>query len=153
MKNIFASELTSNSSSALDTLGDIRYEAGKFYMYVQAEDLAITDGDVVEFSNVAGSEVTIDRAGGSSIGRLPAGVAIGAITDAYYGWIQIFGVHTNVKTDGGVSAGEYLVPHATANGQADSNVAGTDDAEVFGFALEADDAETPSRVTTFVRCM
>lgn len=152
-KQLPATKLTANDAAAKEELGRLRFEGGKVYRYVLAEDANIADGDVVEYSDTSGYEVTNDRAGGSSIGRVVAGVAIGTITDAQYGWILVEGLHTNMKTDGGVSAGEGLIPHATADGQADSVVAGTNDAQVFGHALAADDASSPSRVVAMVHCL
>ena len=152
LQHQFASALAADDATASDVPGTLRVEGTKVYMYVLAEDAAIADGDVVEFSDATGYEVTNDRAGGSSLGRNVAGVGIGAITDGQYGWIQIRGLHTNVKTDGGVSAGEFLIPHATADGQADSGVAGTNDYQKFATALADDDASTPSRVTAYINC-
>ena len=39
---------------------------GKAYRYVLIEDAAVANGDVVEFSDTSGYEVTKDRAGGAS---------------------------------------------------------------------------------------
>lgn len=127
---------------------------GKVYKYVRAEDANLAVGDVVEYSDTTGYEVTKDRAGGSSIGRVVAGVALGTITDAYYGWIQVAGLNTYTKTDGSVAVGEALVPHATADGQADTVDNGSTtvntEAQVFGYALVADTTSACSAV--MLRC-
>lgn len=141
-------DLTSNTSTALFEPGVVWNDGanGKKYRYVLAEDANIATGDVLEYSDTSGYEVTNDRAGGSSIGRVVAGVAIGTITDAKYGWIQISGRHASVKTDGGVTAGQGLVPHATSDGRADSEANGSTvtvtSGQVFGYALETDDGTT-----------
>lgn len=147
--SILTKSLTANDATAQFSLGTIfRDDAngGKTYRYVQVEDAAIADGDVVEYSDTTGNEVTKDRSGGASIGRVVAGVAVGTISDGYYGWIQVGGRHDAVKTDGGVTAGQGLVPHATVDGQADSEAAGSTvtvtSGQVFGHALEADDGTT-----------
>lgn len=156
-KQLPATKLTDTSSTAQEELGRIRWEGGKAYRYVLVEDADLALGEVVEYSDTSGYEVTNDRSGGSSIGRVVAGVAIGAITDATYGWIQVHGRHTNVITDGGVSAGDALVPHASADGQADTAESGSTatntEAQVFGYALAADGATTTKRVVAEIRCL
>lgn len=149
--------LTDNSATARHTLGDIHFESGKAYRYVLAEDADLAAGDVVEFSDTTGYEVTNDRSGGSSVGRVVAGVAVGTITDGQYGWIQVSGVGT-VKTDGGVSAGDALVPHASVDGQADTAASGSTvtntEAQVFGYALATDTGTTSAGTTTaMIRCL
>lgn len=148
MSRIIKANLTANDSSPVEQLGKlyIDHATGKKYRYICVEDMAIANGDVVEYSDTSGYEVTKDRAGGASIGRVVAGVAVGDISDAYYGWIQISGRHASVKTDGGVTAGQGLVPHATADGKADSEANGSTvtvtSGQVFAYALETDDGTT-----------
>ncbi len=140
--------LTESSVTARYEPGVIFHDgaSGKSYRYVRAEDANITVGQVLEYSDTSGYEVTNDRAGGSSIGRVVAGVAIGSIADASYGWIQVSGRNATVNTDGGVTAGQGLVPHATADGRADSESNGSTvtvtSGQVFGYALETDDGTT-----------
>ena len=159
-KQLPATKLTANDSTAKEELGRVRWENNKAYKYVVIEDLAVAVGDVVEFSDTTGYEVTQDRAGGSSVGRVVAGVAIGTITDAYYGWIQVHGRNTGLKTDGGVSAGDILVPHATQNGHADTGTDVTTGATAGtmgqGFAQAlADDSTSASAavVVAEIRCL
>lgn len=146
MKAIWATKLTDTSATPREELGAVRWEGMNAYRYILVEDAALATGDVVEFSDTSGYEVTNDRSGGSSIGRAVAGVAIGAVADAYYGWIQVSGRHASVKTDGGVSAGHVLIPHATADGRADTAVASSTatntEGQRFGYALETDDGTT-----------
>jgi len=138
--------LTANDETAQREAGTMYIDpvTGKGYRYILIEDLAVAVGDVVEFSDTSGNEVTQDRAGGSSIGRVVAGVALGTITDGYYGWIQVSGRNATIKTDGGVGAAEGLVPHATQNGHADSAIATSTgvntEGQIFAHALEADDS-------------
>jgi len=145
-----------NDETALFTPGTVHQDkaTSKVYKYVRAEDANLAVGDVVEYSDTSGYEVTKDRSGGASLGRIAAGVALGTITDAYYGWIQVQGLNTYTKTDGSVAVGEALVPHASADGQADtvasgSTVANTE-AQVFGYALVADTTSACSAV--MLRC-
>lgn len=145
-----------NDASPLFTPGTTVQDkaTGNVYKYIQVEDAALAVGDVVEYSNTTGWEVTKDRAGGSSLGRIAAGVALGTVTDAYYGWIQVAGLNTYTKTDGSVAVGEALVPHASSDGVADTVASGSTvvntEAQVFGYALVADTTSACSAV--MLRC-
>lgn len=159
-KIVTRAKLTADDASAKEQLGKlfVDYSNGKMYRYVLVEDAALATGDVVEYSDTTGYEVSNDRSGGASLGRFVAGVAVTSITDAQYGWIQVSGVHTAVKTDGAVAAGDRLVPHATADGQADTEAAGSTVAvtsgQVFGFALATDSGTTSAgTVAAMIRCL
>ena len=157
MKRVYRSQLTDNTSTALDEPGVVRWEKDKAYRYVLAEDANILIGDVVEYADSTGYEVTKDRAGGSSLGRIVAGVAIAAITDGQYGWIQVNGVNTYCRTDGSVAAGNALVPHASTDGVADVAESGSTavntEAQVFGYALTTDTATTITNSKVMIRCL
>lgn len=148
MSRLIKANLTANDATAQEQLGKlyVDHATGKAYRYVLVEDAAIANGDSVEYSDTSGYEVTKDRSGGASVGRVPAGVAVGTISDGYYGWVQVSGRHTSIKTDGGVSAGQSLVPHATVDGRADSEANGSTvtvtSGQIFARALEADDGTT-----------
>lgn len=152
-------KLTSNDSTAIEQPGTVFEDGltGKIYRYVLVEDANLAKGDVVEYSDTSGYEVTNDRSGGSSLGRFAAGVAITTITDGQYGWIQISGKCDYVKTDGSVAAGDRLVPHATADGQADTEVnastAVVTSGQVFGFALNTDTTTTTPNSIAILRCL
>jgi len=152
--------LTGNDSTKQVEPGTIFFDDsnGKVYRYVLVEDAALAIGDVVEYADDSGYEVTNDRSGGASIGRVVAGVAVGTITDAYYGWIQVSGIHTAVKTDGAVAAGDALIPHASVDGQADTAVQSSTGvvtaAETFGYALATDAGTTSAgTVAAMLRCL
>ena len=129
-------------------------DGSKAYKYIRVEDANLAVGDVVEYSDTSGYEVTKDRSGGASLGRVAAGVALGTITDAYYGWIQVAGLNTYTKSDGSVAVGDALVPHATSDGVADTAASGSTvantEAQVFGYALVADTTSACSAV--MLRC-
>jgi hypothetical protein len=151
--------LTGNDATAKVEVGTVWVDGsnGKAYRYVQAEDANLAVGDVVEYADATGAEVTKDRSGGSSIGRAVAGVAIGTITDAYYGWIQVSGLAT-VKTDGAVVKGDALVPHASVDGVADTATSASTvvitAAQVFGYALATDTGTTSAgTVAAMIRCL
>lgn len=143
--NAFSTDTSTTAKYKVGTV--VRDKAtNKVYKYIQVEDAALAIGDVVEYSDITGSEVTKDRSGGSSLGRIVAGVALGTIADGSYGWIQVAGLNTYVKTDGSVAAGEAIVPHASTDGVADSVVASTTAHQVFGYSLVADTTSASSAV-------
>jgi len=152
--------ITSNHDDAMLEPGTIWEDGstGKVYKYVLIEDADVANGDVVEFSDTSGYEVTKDRAGGASIGRVVAGVAVATVTDGNYGFIQVFGKHNSVKTDGGVAAGDVLVPHATYDGKADTGTSASTvvitSGQRFAFALATDDTSaSTARVVADIRCL
>lgn len=158
--SLLTKSLTANDTTAQFSPGTIFRDGvtGNAYKYVLIEDQAVAVGDVVEYSDTSGYEVTSDRSGGASIGRVVAGVALGTISDGKYGWIQTSGRNATVKTDGGVTAGQGLVPHATADGRADSEANGSTvtvtSGQVFGYALETDDGTTTAGTCAAVlNCM
>lgn len=157
MKRVYRSQLTDNTSTALDEPGIVRWEKDKAYRYVLAEDANILVGDVVEYSDSTGYEVSKDRASGSSLGRIVAGVAIGGITDGQYGWVQVSGVNNYVRTDGSATAGAALVPHASTDGVADVAESGSTavntEAQVFGYALTTDTTTTITNCKVIIRCL
>lgn len=152
--------ITSNHDTALDQVGNL-YEdgaTGKVYRYVLIEDADVANGDVVEFSDTSGYEVTKDRAGGASIGRVVAGVAVATVSDGNYGYILVSGRHTAVKADGGVASGDVLVPHATYDGKADTatsaSTAVITAGQKFGYALAADDTSASTAVVVaMINCL
>lgn len=152
IKKLFADDAT-----AVEQPGKIFTDelTGKVYRYVLVEDANIAKGDVVEYADVTGYEVTKDRS--AAIGRLVAGVAITTITDAQYGWIQVSGINTYVKTDGGVALGHLLTPHASTDGVADTEVSASTSVvtsgQVFGIALNTDTTTTTTNCTAMLRCL
>jgi hypothetical protein len=105
-----------------------------------ADAVNVTVGMSLEASTEGPGHVTPDRAGGTAITGLVEGIALGSITADYHGFICVGprGAQVEILTDGSVAAlGEPLVPHATANGQADVG-SGED---VFAYATEADDTD------------
>ena len=124
-------------------LGETRFDnTGKKYRYVQFKDaVTYAAGHCLDVANTAWTAVTNDRSGGSAIGTQTAfgGVCLGAPTQNSYGWVQVGGIAT-VLGDGSVAAGEAVVLHSV-DGQADTMAAG-EEHQVFGTALEADDATT-----------
>jgi hypothetical protein len=119
-------------------VGNVFHAAdGKSYKWVKFVDQDVVLADVLYPASTDGTEVTTDYSGGSGLSAKVVGVAITAvdISDKAYGWIQIAGV-VSTSGDGGVSAGDAVVGHAT-DGEADTMADGEEEL-VFGFALAAD---------------
>ena len=157
IKQTWPDKVSDSSTTQQNGLGVIRFEGEKTYRYVYVVDKALTNGDSVCAASTADGVVTSDRSGGSQLALLVRGVAIGAIASGSYGWIQTKGIHTLLQCDGGVAAGNGLVPHASSDGHADtvaaaSDVAGTE-YQVFGFALTADfDGSDGATATAYLNC-
>lgn len=157
IKQTFGDNLTDTSATAKNGLGVIRFDGAKEYRYVKIVDKAVTKGDSVCAASTAEGIVTADRADGSQLAFQVRGVAIGAIGTDSYGWIQVKG-NCEVQCDGAVAAGDGLVPHATADGHADTVVAATDgvantEYQTFGFALNTDSTSADgATATAYINC-
>jgi hypothetical protein len=152
------SATNNNHSSALFTLGEI-YCYGHatygmiFCKYVRVEDADLAAGNVVQVASADGFEVSKDISGGSSIANTVAGVALAAITDGNYGFIQCGGIGAvALVTDGNVAAGDVLMAPGAADGAvAEVTITSTDPtvAQILallggrlGVALAADSSTT-----------
>ena len=127
----------------------------KIYRFVEvaATSSALTNGAVVTFSDVYGSKVTDDIS--ESNVNLPAGVAIGAIAVGSKGWIQVYGYHSAVDTDGGddIAIGDALIVDPTVDGTCDSVAIGTAPThKTIGFANTAD-IDGSNTVAAFLNCL
>lgn len=157
---IFKSELTSNSATALDPLGALRFEYDttnggyKGYKYVQAaSDTTVANGTALAFVNAYGWQVTSDISD-ANINQV-AGVGIGAITASYYGWIQVYGYHSAIATDGGddIADGDYLILHASTDGVVDRTASGTAAvSKPIGVAVAAD-VDAADTVAGMINCI
>lgn len=104
------------------TLGqEVEYN-GKLYRCLKLADaVAGVSGMVAEAaSGTDGNIVTVDRAGGSSLGRVPVAVLVGPVTAGYYFFGLIRGMHAGVKdAAGGLNTVSLKVTsHATTDGDA-----------------------------------
>jgi len=156
IKQTFPDKIIDSSTTQKNGLGVIRFDGAKEYRYVQIVDKGVTKGDSVCPASTAEGIVTADRAGGSQLAFQVRGVAIGAIGTNCYGWIQVKG-NCEIQCDGGVAAADGLVPHATADGHAEtvlaaSNVEGTE-YQTFGFALNTDSTSADgATATAYINC-
>jgi len=156
IKQTFPDKVADSSTTQKNGLGVIRFDGANEYRYVQVVDKALTLGDSVCQAALTEGIVTADRSGGSQLALLVRGVAIGAIASGSYGWIQKKGIAV-LQCDGGVSAGEGLVPHASADGHADSvlatSITTNTEAQVFGWALEDDAGSSDGDTgTAYINC-
>lgn len=115
----------------------------KRYRYVKFLDaVTYAPGQVVTPANAAGTSVTNDVSGGSSVGALTfAGVVIGTPTQNSWGWVQTRGYHAAVKTNGDddIAQNDTVIMVAT-DGVVDSVAGGTRTGtlSIVGIAAAAD---------------
>lgn len=120
-----------NQSTTGDfTLGEIREYNGRLFEFVKLTDAVnATSGMIAEAGSASTeSTVTVDRSGGSSLGRIGRGVFVGNVTAGNYGFILIRGLHAAVKDAAGAlsSVGLKVTTHATTDGDAAAATAYTD---------------------------
>ena len=146
-KDVYVTELTSNDSSDLEGLGSYRSEVTsegqKLYKYVKFDNgsgnVASTTNMVVYYllSDTDMTTVTNDVSD-SDINQV-AGVMPVAMTDAYYGWLQVGGYNSAIRTNGDddIAASDALIGggdgtcNSTAQDTAPTN-------KVLGWAVAAD---------------
>lgn len=165
---------TTVNTSAADpayTLGGLYWKDGKIYRYVQFLDaVAYVAGHICQFANATMTAVTNDRAGGSAVGVIPAGIALKVMTQNYYGFVLAEGYYATVLTNGDddIAAGDELMIDTGTDGACDSYVgsavvtatvnqttvgAALDAREkIFGHALAAD-VDANNTVAAYVRCI
>jgi hypothetical protein len=129
----------------LDSLG----LPAKFRLVQFKDAVTYVAGHVCEFADVSMTTVTNDKSGGSSLGRCPAGVALLAQTQNYYGYVLCQGYHASVLGAGSVGVGEAVMSHATTDGAADTQTAGN---KQIGVAL-ADDSGSPTTFAAYLNCL
>lgn len=137
-------------------VGELREYLGKTYRFVlNANDAAIADGVVCVWASAVAPTITgASRAtallGATTLGSPCAGVGIGLISQQRYGFIQVFGLHTNVLGVATTTIGRKLRASATADSA--DNVSNAYDSS-FGEAVSALGAVTAGRVSVHVRCL
>lgn len=158
-KQVWATALTSNSSTPLEEVGAIRWEHSttyglRGYKYVQAaSDTTVANGTALAFANLYGFSASSDISD-CAINQV-AGAGIGAITASYYGWIQCYGYHEAVATDAGddIADGDWVILHATTDGVCDRTASGTAAvSKPLGVAVAAD-IDAADTVATFLNCV
>lgn len=114
------------------------------FKFVLVEDLALVAGNLVCYTTDDNNyEVTADRSGGTSDNNKPAGLALVACTDGLYCWIQTAGPNlVAITTDGGLTADEPIIAHASTDGGAESGANSDNPNIMFGYALDADASTT-----------
>lgn len=135
---------TYNSATAEYTVGAKLYfdGTGYWYRYVKAQ-ASIANGDVcvIGTNTVTNSQLEVVPANtasavGTGTSERTKGVGVGTITAGNFGFILCDGLHTAIKdAANGCTAGSYLMPHATTDGNAANVTLGTNDALAFGYCL------------------
>lgn len=149
-KTVWSQGLTEQSATALEELGvkrsDVDSDGYKEYKYVQFNN---GSGNVASATNMVVYELISGDTGGtvvtndvsdSAINYI-AGVMPLAMTDLYYGWMQVRGYNSAIRTNGDddIAAGDALIGVAAADGVCNSVAANTAPTnKVLGFAVAAD---------------
>lgn len=144
----------SNLPASLGTVaqnadGSVRYKL------VLVEDQAAVVGQFACYTtDDNGYEISTKNGEGANDIEQPAGLIITAIADGSVGWIQTYGFNeAAITTDGSVSAGEDLIPHATTDGGVDSYAPGTSfPSYSLGQALDDDTSTTLAVGEVFLDC-
>lgn len=89
-----------------------------------------------------GSTVTNDITGGAATpwAVIFSGLALGVMTENYYGWVLVRGYYPTIKTSGAddIAAGESLICHGSTDGTCDGVAANAMTVASFGVASAAD---------------
>jgi hypothetical protein len=95
--------------------GAIQNFNGNWYRYVKhnngAGNVATTSGHPAFWFAKATGEVTSDKTScqhGASNASGACGVYLGVVTDGYYTWVQVTGIHPTVVLSGAGAAGQHL---------------------------------------------
>lgn len=116
------------AAAAPYTLGQVYSNGSALYEFVQLTDAVnATNGMVAEQASTTGYIVTVDRAGGSAVGRAPRGVFVGNVTAGNYGFIQIRGIHSAIKdAANALTTLTKFTSHASTDGDAKATAAYTE---------------------------
>lgn len=138
---VWEGPVTDTYSDERYDLGTYREESGKGYRFVKYDNgtgnLTLAENDVLYYVNSSDHTVTKDVTD-TDINHV-AGVAVGAISDGEYGWMQTYG-HDTVATDDGddITDGDAII----GSGDGTCNSVAQDNAptnKVLGWATAADD--------------
>jgi len=155
----WATALDSNTEAAKEELGIVRFEIDatnglRGYRYVQAAaDTTVAVGTCLSYSDTV-RYITTSDISDAAINQA-SGVGIGVITAEYYGWVQCYGYHSALKTDGGDDFvdGDWVILHASTNGVCDRTASGTAVvSKPLGVAV-ADDIDGDNTVATQLDCV
>ena len=103
---------TSTESSGFDLGSRFTDNEGKEYIYVHANG-AIVAADVVLIDEAYEADQIDTTNSASGFGQV-CGVALGAFTDNYYGWVQIYGVVSAINVASSCAANIAINSTATA---------------------------------------
>lgn len=120
-----------NQSTTGDyTLGQELEYLGSTYRFLKLTD-AVTGaaGMIAEAASATDANITtVDRSGGSALGRIPVAALVGPVTAGYYYFGLVRGLLAGVKDAAGAlsSVGLKVTTHATTDGDAAAASAYTD---------------------------
>lgn len=142
--------ITYFGTTTLHCLGSLLYvaDSAKVYRYVicaaAVTNDALAAGECLCADSGGLFHVNNDMAGGTGYGIVPMGVAISAIPELNYGWIQVGGIAAITITDGAVAASDFIVNDTAVDGGCDTMADGEEE-QVFGIVV-ADDVGNAASV-------
>ena len=103
--------------------GALQFHNGSWYRYVQFNNgvgnVATTSGHPAFWMDRAAGAVTSDKTScqhGATAASGACGVFLGVVTDGYYTWVQLTGIHPTVVLTGAGAAGQHLtIPASDVN--------------------------------------
>lgn len=162
VKHLWKTKITDNTSDQREQVGAVRtewdsdHDCPKTYKYIQASlTTAASNGRCLSCYNNGCTVVTDARPGSGGIkANLPAGVAIGTITNGYYAWIQVGGYHSAVDTNGSdsIAKGQQLALTVKSAGTCQGVAIGTaTTTKILGVATR-DDIDASDTVAAMLDC-
>jgi hypothetical protein len=149
--------ITSVSATPLETLGKIYEVNGKTYQYVlysSGASATATSGTVVYVEDPDAYTVTNDISDGAVGGGANGvcGVMVSAATASYYAFMQVYGPHGDVATNGDddIASGDCLIGEGTTDGTCNSEAEDTaPKRKILGWAVLAD-SDTANTVSSWI---
>jgi len=157
----WATAITASSTTKKEELGIVRWTTDatvglRAYRYIQAAaDTTVADGTCLGYSDTSRFIASEDIGNSDFVINQVAGVGIGEIVAESYGWVQCYGYHAAVLTNGDddITDGDTIIIDASNDGVCNSTASGTPPVSTpIGVAV-ADDVNDDDTVAAFLSCI
>lgn len=145
LKQVHSRATNAASGVQEEELGLIRIDGsrGKAFVYVRAETTLALGYVCGYYSSASATAFHVTPDISDCPMELIAGVALGAVTDNHFCYVQFRGENQNTKTDGGVAAGDPLVWDADL---ICDTMSGGQEHRCFGWSRSADSGSVGIRI-------
>ncbi|MCR4341812.1 MAG: hypothetical protein NUW01_18205 [Gemmatimonadaceae bacterium] len=126
----------------------------KRYKFVLFMDIAAVAGYMATYTT-RDDNFAVSTAAGDETSQVlqPAGMAVVAVDEGKWGWIQTYGLNdVAMLTDGSVVAGQAVIPHATTDGAIGPYLATETGNNMCGNALNTDSGSVSAIGDIFLDC-